>query len=186
MKRIFTVTAKKQPVKADEEMDLIFRMDASDDPIGEAFEELVPSSGPADTKAGEIVRAINRIMYRDFNDGDLFYSGYGVETCGDAVAYLCHNVPGIVNDFDKIATAELEGSSYSSALDRIAKKIAKYIIKHPKLIETPNKEDMYDYDGMEFIQDKGWFVDYDGYYDDEEDEWDEEGWDEYKDDGDYY
>lgn len=60
----------------------------SDDPIQTAFDELVPSSGPAETVAGEIVRATMRLLYRDYNDGDKFYEGYGKETCGSSAQYL--------------------------------------------------------------------------------------------------
>ena len=52
------------------------------------FEELVPASGKADTVAGEIVRAITRIGYRNWNDGDHIGVGYGKETCNPAARYL--------------------------------------------------------------------------------------------------
>ena len=45
------------------------------------FKELVPISGKADSLAGEIVRAISRIGYRFYNDGDQLGIGYGKETC---------------------------------------------------------------------------------------------------------
>ena len=35
-----------------------------------------------ETVGGEIIRAINRLGYRWWNDGDKFFVGYGVETCG--------------------------------------------------------------------------------------------------------
>ena len=40
------------------------------DRVNAKFEELVPLEGKADTLAGEIVRAISRIGYRIYNDGD--------------------------------------------------------------------------------------------------------------------
>lgn len=45
--------------------------------INALFEELVPSSGKADTVAGEIVRAVSRIGFRSSNDGDHIGVGYG-------------------------------------------------------------------------------------------------------------
>lgn len=48
----------------------------------------MPSSGPADTVLGEMLRAINRICYRFFNDGDYAAHGYGVETVAPSCAYL--------------------------------------------------------------------------------------------------
>lgn len=37
------------------------------------FNLLVPAEGPADTEAGELVRCLNRLGYRFFNDGDMMY-----------------------------------------------------------------------------------------------------------------
>ena len=54
----------------------------------ELFEELVPAEGKADTVAGEIVRAINWIAYRNGNDGDRIGVGYGKETCNPPARYL--------------------------------------------------------------------------------------------------
>ena len=44
-----------------------------DDVVHILFEELVPAEGPCETVAGELIRAISRIGYRDWNDGDVFY-----------------------------------------------------------------------------------------------------------------
>lgn len=52
------------------------------------FEQLVPAEGPAETVAGEIVRAANRLLYRAYNDGDVFWQGYGIETVGPVYEYL--------------------------------------------------------------------------------------------------
>ena len=49
--------------------------------LSRMFDEHVPMSGKADTVGGEIVRAISRIGYRWWNDGDHIGVGYGNETC---------------------------------------------------------------------------------------------------------
>jgi hypothetical protein len=41
------------------------------------YERFVPFSGKANTVGGEIVRAISRICYRFYNDGDTVYRYYG-------------------------------------------------------------------------------------------------------------
>ena len=56
--------------------------------INELFEELVPPQGKAGTVAGEIIRAVCRIHYRNWNDGDHIGVGYGRETCNAAARYL--------------------------------------------------------------------------------------------------
>ena len=52
------------------------------------FDTLVPDSGKCDTLAGEILRAVNKIEYRWFNDGDRFNEDYGIETCGQPAYFL--------------------------------------------------------------------------------------------------
>ena len=52
------------------------------------FAKLVPDMGKCDTLEGETLRAINRIIYRYYNDGDYWYDGYGIETAGPAESFL--------------------------------------------------------------------------------------------------
>ena len=51
-------------------------------------ERLMPASGKAETVAGEIIRAVDRIWYRWNNDGDKINVGYGKETCNGTARYL--------------------------------------------------------------------------------------------------
>lgn len=60
------------------------------DSIPEGF---VPYSGMCETIGGEILRAIYRLVYRWYNDGDKFFEGYGIETCASSAEYLFDNVP---------------------------------------------------------------------------------------------
>ena len=103
------------------------------------FEELVPDSGKADTVAGELIRAIERIRYRDYNDGDIFYSGYGLETAGDSASYLADM--GYEEDLIEIAENELEENDYTKALNALWAKITSDIEKSPELLATPNEVD---------------------------------------------
>lgn len=54
----------------------------------EITELVVPNQGMASNKYGEICRALNRLQYRHYNDGDIFNKGYGVTTCASDAAYL--------------------------------------------------------------------------------------------------
>ena len=65
--------------------------------ISVLFDKLVPGSGNADTVEGEIIRALNRIIYRWGNDGDHFAQGYGAETAGPAMEFLT-DAPGIPSE----------------------------------------------------------------------------------------
>jgi hypothetical protein len=57
------------------------------------FGKLVPGSGNAGTMEGEMLRAINKIVYRKYNDGDYFFTGYGCETAGPAHSFLIQGCP---------------------------------------------------------------------------------------------
>ena len=57
------------------------------------FKRLVPAAGPAETEAGEIVRALGRITYRFYNDGDQIGVDYGNETCNPAARFLQERLP---------------------------------------------------------------------------------------------
>ena len=63
-------------------------MTKNEERINELFKELVPETGKADSLAGELVRAMSRIGYRFYNDGDQLGIGYGKETCNPAGRFL--------------------------------------------------------------------------------------------------
>ena len=49
-------------------------MTKNEERINKLFKELVPETGKADSLAGELVRAMSRIGYRFYNDGDIYDS----------------------------------------------------------------------------------------------------------------
>ena len=110
------------------------------------FSAMVPRKGNCDTVAGELVRAMMRLLYRDANDGDLFYDGYGIETCGAAVAYIIDTVPEInfTEMFENIALRQLEDDAYTNALNDICDQLVTYILSHDELL-VPNETDFHDY-----------------------------------------
>ena len=63
-------------------------MTKNEERINKLFKELVPETGKADSLAGELVRAMSRIGYRFYNDGDQLGIGYGKETCNPAARFL--------------------------------------------------------------------------------------------------
>ena len=120
-------------------------MTATENKISELFEELVPASGKADTVAGEIIRAISRIGYRNYNDGDHIGVGYGRETCNPAARYLMKFDDEKIND----AIGEIWGvysdEIYDAGLAELETAILDYLEEHPELKTTKNNEDMWDY-----------------------------------------
>jgi len=141
--------------------DIVQKIKDSEDPIETAFELLVPDSGRADTVAGEAVRAMMRLLYRDYNDGDRFFEGYGIETCADAVAYLTDIYEDLYDDFEGIALRDLDGRAYTNALKKISDKLLNILYADPELFTKANTEDYQGWDGEQFIKDAEWEPMYD-------------------------
>ena len=55
------------------------------------FDQHVPAQGHANTLGGELIRAVNKIVYRYYNDGDRVGVGYGNETCNPAARFIEEN-----------------------------------------------------------------------------------------------
>ena len=125
----------------------------SNDPIQEAFELLVPRSGKAETVAGEMVRAMMRVLYRDYNDGDKFFVGYGLETCGGSIVYLmdvigerfASKVDDILQDSYRF-TSEFPDALYTKYINELKDIVVEYLLDHEELFATENTEDSREYD----------------------------------------
>lgn len=111
--------------------------------IEEMFERLVPFSGSCKTVAGEIVRALNKIVYRFYNDGDCIGVDYGNETCNAAARYLMKNT-----NFDVYRVIkEMWSNNYSDEeINELENYVYEFLINHKELETTPNNEDFYDYE----------------------------------------
>lgn len=136
------------------------------------FEEHVPMTGMADSLAGELVRAANRIEYRNWNDGDHIGVGYGNETCNAPARFLQtygdENVASIVGKMWGVCGDAL----YDGLVEMLLDAVVGQIEKTPALFEVPakdmwsfRKDEDYDYEDED-----------DEYWDDEQDEddWEDE------------
>ena len=151
--------SKKSAAKQDL-VDRIKSCERSDDPLEDLFEELVPSEGAAGTEAGELVRAMMKILYRDMNDGDVFYEGYGIETCADAVAYICDKIPKLEGWFENIAMRNFKDDNYTKAIKDVADEVVKYIFDNVENVAVTSKDDYLKYDGEKFVRDNEWIPTY--------------------------
>lgn len=107
---------------------------APDDQLDHIFEILVPGQGQCDNLGGELVRGMMRVLYRDYNDGDLFYEGYGLETCASDAAFVMDNTDDdIYGMMFAIAEGGLEGDEYTDSLNRVAGKLIEYLKNHPEV-----------------------------------------------------
>jgi len=139
------------------------------------YDKLVPESGAADTIEGEMLRAMNRLIYRYYNDGDKFFEGYGTETAGPAHSYLVNSKSAISADLDRIFSKIVHSNDhdYEQGIDAALALILDYVEKHEaEGYSEPNKEDMFDYES-EFEdeeEDDDWDDYHGGYGYDDEDE----------------
>lgn len=110
------------------------------------FDKLVPNSGAAQSVAGEMVRAMMRILYRDYNDGDVFYEGYGLETCGSSAEFLMDSEADLADDFKAIVEDQLTDEAYTEAITAISNKLVEFIVNNPYLMIEDSNIDSRDYD----------------------------------------
>ena len=114
---------------------------SAEDQLSVLHDLFVPQSGKSDNVAGELARAMMRLLYRDYNDGDVFYDGYGLETCIDSAAYIMDTVSDdddvlseqIWEKFMGIAGDALTGEEYTAELQSICDMLLQYIMNHPDL-----------------------------------------------------
>lgn len=127
---------------------------------------LMPSSGPAETLEGELIRAINKVAYRYYNDGDYWYCGYGTETAGGAAAYLAdHSLHGLNLLVELDNSDGAVGHAYERALFALIEKVVAYC-EDPETEWVENEgHDMLRYDSKYEDEDEG-----DCYDDEDEDE----------------
>lgn len=119
---------------------------------------LIPNSGKCETKAGELMRALQRLLYRKWNDGDMFYCDYGLETCASSAAYLMDESTGHIYDILRDIMDDLseDDTRYDKALKAVEQALIKYLYNNPELFGEPC-EDSRDYRGgtYDMIQDAG-------------------------------
>lgn len=136
--------------------------------INKLFEELVPVSGKAESLAGELIRAMSRIAYRYYNDGDQVGMGYGKQTCNPAARFLMAKGNKRISSLATAIWGIYDESAYEDLLDILAGAVADYVEQNPTLRNTPT-EDMWSYRTDE---DDAWADE------DEEDDYEEEDYDE--------
>lgn len=133
-------------------------IDKVEDKMEFLFDKLVPPSGKADTKAGELVRAMMKILYRDYNDGDVFYCGYGKETAGGAAEFLYQNTDETIGSIiDYIVGNDCTDDKYSAKLKEMCRALVYFLMDNPELLGEPNEEDMLDYEPHDILDNVNYY-----------------------------
>lgn len=128
------------------------------------FDALVPAENEADTVAGELTRAMMRLLYRAYNDGDVFFQGYGLETCASSAAYLydmgidtiIDNILDNTEDYDAGYDDNSHNRNYErylQILETLTRDVINHILENPDLISEPNDTDSRGYDSS-YIEEK--------------------------------
>ena len=141
------------------------------------WDKLVPSSGPSKFVEGEMLRAMNRLVYRWYNDGDRFWEGYGTETAGPAHSFLVNSSQinreeqrKLESLFDAVV-GEYRDEVYEKMLDEVAELVLSYVEGIPEDQYDELGREMFDFDSEYEDEEED---DYDDYYDDYDDEDDED------------
>lgn len=134
--------------KADKALANMASFEDWEDQIDCLHSDVVPTEGKAESLGGELVRAIVRIIYRDRNDGDKFFQGYGLETCGSSAMFLYNN--GFDTQIDHIienaGRYEDDDDAYSDAINKLGQLVLDRIQNEPELLTTLNDVDSRDVD----------------------------------------
>jgi hypothetical protein len=139
------------------------------DILEDIFDIMVPGQGIADTRAGEIVRAMMRVLYRYYNDGNYFFEGYGLETAADSIAYIMDTI----KDADSFIRRMIEysykyednGDNYEADLEELTDIVIHYIAKNFDELLDLNTEDSRDWpsQSLDYIIDNQPTYEYDVY-----------------------
>jgi hypothetical protein len=116
----------------------------------ELRDKLMPMRGNCGNLEGEVIRAINRIEYRHWNDGDWPTVGYGRETQGPALAFITRmkGIPGRIKEANKAirkASHERNEKRFLDAIEVIKEVTAEWVnAQMAKGDLEPNNADIWD------------------------------------------
>lgn len=109
------------------------------------YNELVPKSGAAETVAGEILRAANRILYRWWNSGDMAGKGYGIETVNSPIHYLSSTIKDVasVNRLEILSSGvhQAKNDEYTKLVYGMLKDVTNYVIDNFDTLNVKNYQD---------------------------------------------
>ncbi len=130
------------------------------------WNEYVPMSGTAETIGGEILRAMSRIIYRFYNDGDMVGVGYGNETCNSSDRYLEFVVPNYIS-LDQFNGAQ--ETEYETLMLKNHRTVFAFLQQNPSIFKIQNATDSREASEEDYRRER----EQEDYLDDCYEEWDE-------------
>lgn len=132
-------------------------------------EALLPREGRSANVGTEIIRALLRVYYRSYNDGDYFFWGYGLETAGPSMAFVYYHIDSEKIDqyIEDMTTGDLIQKSYRFQLGKLTNMVLEYLTQHPELFDKPT-ESCVDFDCARL---QYWIEDYENEIAEDEDDW---------------
>ena len=112
---------------------------STDELMENLFDEFVPGSGACESLGAEFIRAIERLRYRCYNDGDRFYQGYGIETCASSAAFIADFGGDKLSDEVNSIASDIgcQDEQYEQQLDKLASDVVEYLVNTPELFGKP-------------------------------------------------
>lgn len=139
------------------------------------YDKLVPGRGDAETVEGEMLRAINRIAYRFYNDGDKYFEYYGTETAGPAHSFLVNANHPLRSAMRKILDEPSGDASYERMIKDALDMILDYIESRRGKYTKNTLGGIYDYEPEFEEEEEDDYDNYDDYDDEEDDDYYQEG-----------
>ena len=133
-------------------------MDLNEKYFDNLRDQYVPGMGAAETVGGEILRAMDRLIYRFFNDGDMVGQGYGNETCNSSYRYLYRHI-----DRCPQLTDAWREDEYTDMLAALCDEVKAFFESHPDVFTWDNDEDS----RTPSDEDRDWCRDDDDWYEED-------------------
>ena len=108
--------------------------------IEKLFDIFVPSCGKSDCLGGELIRAIYKIEYRFYNDGDTIGVGYGNETCNAPARFIKTFGNEYAKDIIGMMWGHVWNSNYGRYIELLKEAVLEQIIDNPELLKTETED----------------------------------------------
>ena len=104
------------------------------------FDIFVPSCGKSECLGSELIRAIYKIEYRFYNDGDTIGVGYGNETCNAPARFIKTFGNEYAKDVIGMMWGHVWNNNYSRYIGLLKEAVLDQIIDNPELLKTETED----------------------------------------------